>query len=99
MVVKFYNFSFQVARCMLNFRDAGIKKVEPLFMATIFTVMKKILFIILAMISISKVKNSVYNLIGLEDSCICDHCLTDFFCQFRLLMTYFLRDWHKCITT
>ena len=24
-------------------------------------------------------KNSVYNLIGLEDSCICDHCLTDFF--------------------
>ena len=24
-------------------------------------------------------KNSVYNLIGLEDSCICDHCLTEFF--------------------
>ena len=34
---------------------------------------------ILAMISISKMKNSVYNLIGLEDSFICDHCLTDFF--------------------
>ena len=31
------------------------------------------------MISISKIKNSVYNLIGLEDSCTCDHCLTDFF--------------------
>ena len=31
------------------------------------------------MISISKMKNSVYNLIGLDYSCICDHCLTDFF--------------------
>ena len=30
------------------------------------------------MISISKMKNSVYNLIGLDYSCICDHCLTDF---------------------
>ena len=44
--------------------------------------MKKILFIILAMISLSKMKNSVYNLIELEDSCIYDHCLTGFFvCQ------------------
>ena len=34
-------------------------------------------FIILAMISISRMKNAVYNLIGLEDSCICDHCLTE----------------------
>ena len=78
MVVILNNFSFQLVRCMLNFRDAGIKKLEPLFMATILTVMKKILFIILSMISISRMKNSVHNLIGLEDSCICDHCLTDF---------------------
>ena len=47
-------------------------------------------FIILAMISVSKMKNSVYNLIGLEDSCICDHYLTEFFCQLRLLKTHFL---------
>ena len=45
---------------------------------------EKILFIILAMISISKMKNSVYNLIGLEDSCICDHCLTEFFLSFEV---------------
>ena len=56
---------------------------------------KKILFIILAMISVSKMKNSVYNLIGLEDSCICDHYLTELFCQLRLLKTDFLWDWHK----
>ena len=49
------------------------------------------------MISVSKMKNSVYSLIGLEDSCICDHYLTEFFCQLimRLLKTHFLRDWHK----
>ena len=29
------NFSFQLARCMLSFRDAGIKKQEPLCMAII----------------------------------------------------------------
>ena len=58
---------------MFNFRDASIKKLEPLCMAVITSNEKKILFIILAM------KNSVYNLIGLEDSCICDHCLTEFF--------------------
>ena len=73
---------------MLNFRDAGIKKLEPLCMAIINSNEKKI--IILAMISISKMKNSVYNVIGLEDSCICDHCLTEFFCQLRLLKTHFL---------
>ena len=64
---------------MLNLRDAGIKKkLEPLCMAIINS-NEKILFIILAMISVSKMKNSVYNLIGLEDSCICDHYLTEFF--------------------
>ena len=60
---------------MLNFRDAGIKSKNPL-MALCMAIIdsnEKILFIILAMISISKMKNSVYNLIGLEESCICDH--------------------------
>ena len=46
---------------MLNFRDAGIKeKLEPLCMAIINSNEKKVLFIILAMISVSKMKNSVY---------------------------------------
>ena len=40
---------------------------------------EKKLFMILAMISVSKMKTSVHNLIGLEDSCICEHYLTDFF--------------------
>ena len=47
------------------------------------------------MISIFKMKTWVYNLIGLEDSCICDHCLTESFCKLRLLKTHFLWDWHK----
>ena len=47
-------------------------------------------FIILTMISISKMKNSVYNLIGQEDSCIFDHCLNECFCQLRLIKTHFL---------
>ena len=46
-------------------------------MAAINSYEKK-LFMILAMISVSKMKNSVHNLIGLEDSCICEHYLTDF---------------------
>ena len=62
---------------MLNFRDAGIKKLGHLCMAAINSYEKKIM--ILAMISVSKMKNSVHNLIGLEDSCICEHYLTDFF--------------------
>ena len=74
---------------MLNLRNAGIKKLEPLCMAIINSNEKK-LFIILAMISISKMKNSIHNLIGVEDSCMCDHCLTEFFCQLRLLKTHFL---------
>ena len=64
---------------MLSFRDAGIKKLEPLWMAIINSNEKNILFIILAMISVSEMKKSVYNLIGLEDSCICDHYLTECF--------------------
>ena len=35
MAVILNNFSFQLARCTLNFRDAGIKKLEPLCMAII----------------------------------------------------------------
>ena len=35
MVVILMNSLFQLARCMLNFRDAGIKKLEPLCMAII----------------------------------------------------------------
>ena len=62
---------------MLNFRDTE-KKLKPLCMAVINSYEKK-LFMILAMISVSKMKNSVYNLIGLEDSCICEHYLTEFF--------------------
>ena len=63
MVIILNNFSFQLARCMFNFRDAGIKKQEPLCMAIINS-NEKVLFVILAMISISKMKNSVYNWIG-----------------------------------
>ena len=63
---------------MLNFRDTEIKKLEPLCMAIINS-HEKTLFMILAMISVSKMKNSVYKLIGLEDSCICEHYLTEFF--------------------
>ena len=63
---------------MLNFRDTEIKKkLEPLCMAIINSYEKQNM--ILAMISVSKIKNSVYNLIGLENSCICEHKLTDFF--------------------
>ena len=70
---------------MLNFRDTEIKKkLEPLCMAIINSYEKKLF----TMISVSKMKNSVYNLSGLEDSCICGHYLTEFFCQLRLLKTY-----------
>ena len=72
---------------MLNFRDTEMKKkLEPLCMAIINSYEKQNM--ILAMISVSKIKNSVYNLIGLENSCICEHYLTEFFCQLRLLKTH-----------
>ena len=35
MVVILNKFSFKLARCMISFRDAGIKKLEPLCMAII----------------------------------------------------------------
>ena len=35
MVVILNNFSFQLVRCMVSFRDAGIKKQEPLCIAII----------------------------------------------------------------
>ena len=50
------------------------------------------------MISVSKMKNSVHNLIGLEDSCISEHYLTDFFCQLRLLKTHkYSRKWQIAV--
>ena len=50
------------------------------------------------MISVSKMKNSVYNLSGLEDSCICGHYLTEFFCWLRLLKTYkYARKWQIAV--
>ena len=91
MVVILNNSSFQFSKVHAQFQGCWHKKkLEPLCMAIINSNEKNILFIILAMISISKMKNSVYNLIGLEDSCICDRCLTEFFCQLRLLKTHFL---------
>ena len=72
---------------MLNFRDTEIrKKARTPIIAIINSYEKKIM--ILAMISVSKMKNSVYNLIGLEDSCICEHYLTEFFCQLRFVKTH-----------
>ena len=91
MVVILNNSSFQFSKVHAQFQGCWHKKkLEPLCMAINNSNEKNILFIILAMISISKMKNSVYNLIGLEDSCICDHCLTECFCQLRLLRTHFL---------
>ena len=78
MVVILNNSSFQFSKVHAQFQGCWHKrKLEPLCMAIINSNEKKIR--ILAMISISKMKNSVYNLIGLEDSCTCDHCLTEFF--------------------
>ena len=91
MVVILNNSSFQFNKVHAPFQGCWHKKkLEPLCMAIINSNDKEILFIILAMISVSKMKNSVYNLIGLEDSCICDHYLTEFFYQLRLLKTHFL---------
>ena len=78
MVVILNNSSFQSAGYMLNFRDAGIKTLKPLCMATINSNEKNLIYNF-GNDSISKMINSVYNLIGLEDSCICDHCLTESF--------------------
>ena len=82
---------------MLNFRDTEIKKkLEPLCMAIINSNEKQNM--ILAMISVSKIKNSVYNLIRLETSCICEHYLTEFFCQLRLLKTHkYSRKWQIAV--
>ena len=79
MVVILNNSSFQFSKVHAQFQGCWHKKPEPLYMAIINSYEEKILFMILAMISVSKMKNSVYNLIGLEDSCICEHYLTDSF--------------------
>ena len=44
MVVILNNFSFQLARCMLSFTDAGIKKQEPLYMAIINSNEKNLIY-------------------------------------------------------
>ena len=45
MVVILNNSSFQLARCMLSFRDAGIKKKpEPLCMAIINSDEKNLIY-------------------------------------------------------
>ena len=54
MLVILSNSSFQLARCMLYFRDTGIKKQPRTpILSYYLQVWKKILFVILAMISIS----------------------------------------------
>ena len=90
MVVILNNSSFQFSKVHAQLQGCWHKKLEPLCMAIINSYEKNISFIILAMVSVSKMKNSVYNLIGREDSCICDHYLTEIFCQLRLLKTHFL---------
>ena len=90
MVVILNNSSFQFSKVHAQFQGCWHKKkLEPLCMAIINSNEKKNIYN-LAMISVSKMKNSVCTLIGLEDSCICDHHLTEFFCQLRLLKTHFL---------
>ena len=86
MVVILNNSSFQFSKVHAQFQGCWHKKLEHLCMAALKSYEKKIM--ILAMISVSKMKNSVHNLIGLEDSCICQHYLTNFFCQLRLLKTH-----------
>ena len=88
MGVILNNSSFQFSKVHAQFQGCWHKKkLEHLCMAALNSYEKK-LFMILAMISVSKMKKSVHNLIGLEDSCICEHYLTDFFCQLRLLKTH-----------
>ena len=79
MVVILNNSSFQFSKVHAQFHGYwNKKKLEPLCMAITNSHEKKV-FMILAMISVSKMKNSVYNLIGVEDSYICEHYLTEFF--------------------
>ena len=65
---NFEHFFISVSKMRVQFQGCWHKKQEPLCMIVINS-NEKILFIILAMISISKMKNSVNNLI---DFCICD---------------------------
>ena len=67
MVVILNNSSFQFSKVHAQFQGCWHKKrLEFLCMAIINSSEKKILFITLAMISVSKMKNSVYNIIGLR---------------------------------
>ena len=89
MVVILNNSSFQFSKVHAQFQGCWHKKSWNPYAWLLLTVMEK-KFIILAMISIFKMKNLVYILIGLEDSCVCDHWLTESFCKLRLLKTHFL---------
>ena len=64
MVVILNNSSFQFSKVHAQFQGCWHKKLEHLCMAALNSYEKK-LFMILAMISVSKMKNSVHNLIGL----------------------------------
>ena len=44
MVIILNDFSFQLARCMFNFRDAGIKKQELVCMAIINSNEKNLIY-------------------------------------------------------
>ena len=76
MVVVLNNSSFQFSKAHAQFQGCWHKKARTP-MPIINSYEKK--DFCLAMISVSKMKSSVYNLIGLEDSCICEHYLTNFF--------------------
>ena len=65
---------------MLNFRDGGIKKLEHLCMAGLNSYEKQIIY--------DFGNDLCFQNEELEDSCICEHYLTDFFCQLRLLKTH-----------
>ena len=68
MVVILNNSSFQFSKVHAQFQGRWHKKSWNPYAWLLLTVIKKTLFMILAMISVSKMKNSVYNLIRLEDS-------------------------------
>ena len=70
---NFEQFSISVSKMHVQFQGCWHKKQEPLCMAIINSNEKKILFMVLAMISNSKMKNSVSNLIDFA-------YVTEFFC-------------------
>ena len=87
---NFEQFLISVSKMHAQFQGCWHRtKPEPLCMTIIYSNEKNLIYNF-GNDFFSKMKNSVYNLIGLEDSCICEYCLTEFFCQLRLLKTHFL---------